>query len=63
MKKLKIRKLNKKQTNNLKVLIHNHLHEILDNAEEATQTFKKIRKYGVHTMPEAIALYRANKNL
>lgn len=61
MRKLKMRKLNNKQTNNLKALIHKHLHETLDNAEEAAQTFKKIRKYGVNTMPEAVALYRANR--
>lgn len=61
MKKLQRKKLNQKQVSNLKGLISAHIHEMLTDKEKAARTFKKIKKYGVSTMPEAIALYKCNK--
>lgn len=55
------RGLSQKQVSNLKELISEHIHEMLTDEEKAAQTFKKIKKYGVHAMPEAIALYKANR--
>lgn len=53
--------LNLKQVDNLKKLIGQHIHEMLADRVKANKTFEKIRRYGVHNMPEAIALYKANR--
>ncbi len=58
---MQTRKLSQKQVSNLKELISVHIHEMLTDEEKAAMTFKKIKKYGVSTMPEAIALYKCNK--
>lgn len=55
------RKLSQKQVSNLKELISTHIHEMLNDEEKAASTFKKIKKYGISTMPKAIALYKANR--
>lgn len=55
--------LNQKQLETLRKLIGQHMHEILVNQKKAYKTFEKIKKYGVSTMPEAIALYKSSKKM
>lgn len=56
-------KLNKTQVYRLKILIREHIHELLSDKNKAAKTFEKIKKYGVATMQEAIALYKANRHV
>lgn len=63
MKMKRKRYINPRQLENLRNLISQHIHEILVDKSKADRTFEKIKKYGVSTMPEAVALYKANKKV
>lgn len=54
---MKKARLNAKQVENLRGLIHSYLHQKLAH-KDTTKIFKKIKKYGAKTMQEAISLYR-----
>ncbi|OAA94101.1 MULTISPECIES: hypothetical protein [Clostridium] len=59
---MKKKELNERQLNTLRKLIYNHIHEFLTDKVKANKTFEKIKKYGIKTMPEAVALYKENRS-
>lgn len=53
--------LNVNQIEDLRELIHQHLHQFINNKKAAAMTFRKIKNYGFNTMPDAIKFYREYK--